>query len=134
MEISNYIIATIWFLGVLWWDIWSDYKRWKLKIPINHTDEWVLRAVLLLPAVLLLVIGDVSIQKFVAATFLVASAWWEFFDGFYNKIRGFSWRFNGTVDPDDSWLDSILHTLKPVQELILKWGLIIVFTILYILL
>lgn len=59
--------------------------------------------------------------------------WWEFFDGFYNKIRGFSWRFNGTVDPDDSFLDKLLYKLSPSQETILKWGLIIIFTTLYIL-
>lgn len=57
---------------------------------------------------------------------------WELFDGFYNKIRGFSWRFNGSKDEDDSWLDKLLYNLSPKQQMLLKWGLISIFTTLYI--
>jgi len=60
--------------------------------------------------------------------------WWEFFDGFYNKLRGFSWRFNGSHDPDDSKLDKFLYHLTRRKQTYLKWGLIILFTTLYIIL
>jgi hypothetical protein len=134
MEIFKYIIAALGFVGVLWWDIISDYKKWKKKIPINHTGQLILRSFLLIPCILLLVIPYVSVWQILAALGMAGSIWWEFFDGFYNKIRGFSWRFNGTVDPDDSFLDRFLYKFSPLQETILKWGLIVIFTTLYILL
>jgi len=133
MEISNYLYATIWFILVLWWDVWTDYKRWQRKIPINHVDEWVLRIVLLAPTIHLLSLPYDPVWIFLPASLMVGALWWELFDGFYNKIRKFPWRFNGTVDPDDSWLDKILHKLSPLQETILKWGLIVISTTLYIL-
>lgn len=133
METFKYIIAALGFIGVLWWDIISDYKQWKKKIPINHGNQLVLRAFLLIPSILLLVLPYESISNVLAAICMEGAIWWEFFDGFYNKIRGFSWRFNGSKDPDDSFLDKFLYKLSPVEETILKWGLIIIFTILYIL-
>lgn len=133
MGIFKYIIAALGFIGVLWWDVISDYKQWRKKIPINHGNELVLRAFLLIPSILLLVLPYSSLSNILAAILMEGAIWWEFFDGFYNKIRGFSWRFNGTVDPDDSFLDKILYKLSPSQETILKWGLIIIFTTLYIL-
>lgn len=133
METFKYIIAALGFVGVLWWDIISDYKQWKKKIPINHGNQLVLRAFVLIPSILLLVLPYESIFNVLAAICMEGAIWWEFFDGFYNKIRGFSWRFNGSKDPDDSFLDKFLYKLSPVEETILKWGLIIIFTILYIL-
>jgi hypothetical protein len=132
MEIFNVILAAIWFGGVLYWDIRSDYRKWKAKKPINHINEWVLRIFLMVPCVYLLSHGQ-SIWKVITAALMISSIWWELFDGFYNKVRGFPWRFNGTVDPDDSFLDKILHKLSPLQETLLKWGLIVIFTTLYIL-
>lgn len=133
MEISKYILSAIGFAGVLWWDVISDYKKWKKKIPINHRNQLILRAFLLIPSILLLVMPYESVWQILAAIGMQGAIWWEFFDGFYNKIRGFPWRFNGTKDPDDSFLDKFLYKLSPLQETILKWGLITIFTTLYIL-
>jgi hypothetical protein len=59
--------------------------------------------------------------------------WWELFDGFYNKMRGFKWRFNGTIDADDSKLDQFLYKIGDTWEGILKIGLILISLIAYIL-
>lgn len=133
MEISNCLIALIWFVGVLYWDVSTDYKKWKKKKPVDHTTDWLLRGLLIIPSTVLLSLPEITLQRIGAALLMQGFLWWELFDGFYNLMRGFSWRFNGTVDPDDSFLDKILHKLSPLQETILKWGLIIIFTSLYIL-
>jgi len=62
---------------------------------------------------------------------LCAFIWWEFFDGWLNKKRNRSWRFNGSEDKDDAISDNILQGLKPYEQLLLKWGLIIIFIVLY---
>lgn len=128
------LIAILWFLGVLAWDIISDYKKWKKNIPVKHTNEMLIRAALLIPSAILLSWGDFSILKLLTATAMLGAWWWEFFDGIYNKLRGKSWRFNGSIDPDDSKLDTFLYHLSATKQALLKWGLIGLTTILYIIL
>lgn len=132
------ILAVIWFAGVLYWDVQTDFKKWKLGIPVKHRKEAIVRSLLLAPVFIGLIwnylptnFGRTIYYSFVTLG-LMFSIWWELFDGFYNKKRGYSWRFNGTVDPDDSKLDRILYGLNNTQETILKWGLILIFLILYL--
>jgi hypothetical protein len=119
------ILAIIWFFLVLKWDVNTDFKKWKENKPIKHTKEGIIRALLLLPSVVLLTLPDFTIWKLLAAASLEASVWWELFDGLYNKKRGFKWRFNGSQEPDDSRLDKFLYHLSDSKETLLKWGLII---------
>lgn len=127
------ILSIIYFFGILGWDISSDYKKWKKDIPINHTKDALLRILLLLPAIIGLSLHNFSILMLLIATTMVFSWWWELFDGIYNKIRGLSWRYNGSFDPDDSKLDTFLYHLNTTQETLLKWGLILLSTSGYIL-
>ena len=126
------ILASILFFTILYLDVQSDYKKWKDNKPVNHFKEWAFRALFLVPSVILLALPWLSISKLIAASFMEGVLFWELFDGLYNKIRGFSWRFNGSKDKDDSWLDKLLYNLSPKQQMLLKWGLISIFTTLYI--
>jgi hypothetical protein len=130
---GNIVLATVLFFTVLYLDVESDYKKWKLNKPVKHLKEWIFRALFLVPSILLLTLPSVNILNLIIASFMEGSIWWELFDGFYNKIRGFAWRFNGSKDKDDSWLDKLLYNLSPKQQMLLKWGLISIFTTLYIL-
>lgn len=129
----KYTLAFFCFGLVLWWDVKTDYRRWKNKKPINHKTDWLIRVLLISPSIVLLSFPSFHIWNIVFASLLEGFLFWELFDGFYNKLRGFSWRFNGTIDPDDSFLDRILYKLTPIQETILKWGLILISALLYIL-
>src|SRR5688572_28920435 len=102
------LFGFLWFIGVLWWDVQSDYEKWKKEIPIKHTKEMLIRCALLAPAGTALWIGNFSLATLPIVPIMMGSWWWEFFDGWYNKKRDKPWRFNGSVDPDDSRLDSFL--------------------------
>lgn len=132
------ILGIISFIIVLIIDINSDYKR-ILTNTINHKRGTILRTVGLLPSFGCFYFPLENIQwwhwiiKGVIIIGLFISVWWEFFDGFLNKKRGYSWRFNGSKDKDDPEFDKILYRLKPYQQGILKWSLITLFIISYIL-
>jgi hypothetical protein len=126
------IIGILLFIAVLWWDVTSDYKKWKKEIPVKHTKEMIIRCLLLTPSALCFLLYNFSLIS-IPIVILMQGAWyWEFFDGFYNKLRGQPWRFNGSSDPDDSKLDTFLYHLNNRQEAFLKWGLIALFTAGYI--
>lgn len=134
------VIAAIYFLAMLWIDVHSDYHKWLSEIPVKHTKEAIIRVAFLSPTYILLAIPKMTpyfnLWNYLLTTLVVAgvifSVWWELFDGFYNKIRGLKWRFNGSVDPDDSKLDKFLYGISDTWEGILKIGLIFLFLILYI--
>lgn len=128
------ILSILWVIGVLIWDLLSDFKKWKKDIPVKHTDEALLRVLILLPAIAGFSAPDFDPLTMVSAAAMIFSWWWEFFDGFYNKLRGFSWRFNGSHDDDDPVLDEFLYKFSAKQQMLLKWSLIILTTILYIIL
>lgn len=134
------ISAIIWFFIILRWDVYSDYKKWKVGTPIDHFKEAVIRGVYLLPShIFLFTVKTHTGNNFwdfllyiTIVSGLLFSIWWEFFDGWYNKLRGFRWRFNGSVDKDDAMLDKLLYKLGDKAEGLLKWGLIVTFFFLYI--
>jgi hypothetical protein len=57
---------------------------------------------------------------------------WLFFDGLYNKIRGFNWWFTGSNDADDAKTDNFLQGLKLWQHVAIKVGGVVVTVTLYI--
>ncbi len=134
------LVAIVSFYLVLRWDVYSDVKKWHLfnttgdsKYLVKHTKEAVLRAVLLIPTSILLFLPERSLIQIPIIIAMIIAWWWEFFDGLYNKKRGFTWRFTGSDDPDDAKSDDFLQKLTFKQQAMLKWGLIVIFTGLYIL-
>lgn len=136
-------LAFILFFLVLRWDVYSDYKKWKNGIPVNHKKEALIRGVLLLPSISLLVLVKLIGNSFTFSNLILylfltvgmlGSLWIEFFDGWYNSLRGFKWRFNGSVDEDDALTDRILYKIGDFWEGVLKIGLILLFTVLYFIL
>lgn len=115
-------------------DLIIDLRKWEDGEPINHSWEAVVRAVLLLPSVLLLTGFWVRKGKIVtpgrwllsilASGFLIASAWWFLFDSTFNILRGFPMFFNGGVDYNDGYLDKLLRKMEDWQEALLKIGLV----------
>ena len=99
------IIGIILFFCILYWDVTTDYKKWKNDIPVNHTKEGIIRSLLLSPVPLLLSLPFITIWELVITIPLVGFMWLLLFDGFYNKVRGFNWWFLGSEDKDDSWWD-----------------------------
>jgi len=128
----NEILAVLLFTGVLYLNVNTDYNKWLKNIPIKHARNWFLRGLELIPCIILLNYPWFDLRQIVSSIFLSGAIWWEFFDGWYNKKRGFKWRFNGSKDKDDAFLDKILRKFTPKQQAILKWSLIILFLILYI--
>jgi hypothetical protein len=138
------VASLILFFFVLQWDVESDYKKIKEKIPINHFKEGVIRILLLIPSIFLFALPkiyysdkinlDVCTLYLGLSTGVLFSAWWEFFDGWLNKKRGYKWRFNGSIDPDDPVLDKFLHKIGDFWEGVLKITLIVSFLTAYILL
>src|SRR5690242_19156693 len=119
-------LAVIWFYVILRWDVFTDYKRQH----IQHTKEAVKRSIFLIPSFLCLLLPvhhmlwlQIALKGIVSAG-LIGSIWWEFFDGWLNLKRGYKWRFNGSDDPDDAKTDHFLQRLTPLQQGLLKWGLI----------
>ena len=75
---------------------------------------------------------------YTAAAFAIPAAMialfiWLFFDGLYNKVRGFNWWFTGSNDPDDAKTDNFLQRLKLWQHVVIKIGGLALFVTLYIL-
>ena len=132
------LLGLLWFYLILINDVKSDYEDWRDNIAINHNRQALSRMLYLLPSGFLLCIPfnglpwwEITLQG-VVVTGLIGSMYWEFFDGMYNKIRGFPWRFNGSVDRDDAKLDRLLYKLNDKQQFLLKWGLIVLFLSLWI--
>lgn len=137
--ILSYIVAVYWFYHQLRRDVLSDFRKWVQNIPVKHTKEAIMRVINLSPSFALILWPKLYWHhNFWLASLtsagIIFSIWWEFFDGWYNKIRGFHWRFNGSVDKDDSFLDKFLYGIGGTWETLLKWGLIILALIGYILL
>jgi hypothetical protein len=126
------LIALAWFIVVLRWDILDDFQKWQNNIPINHAKEWRIRGLYMIPSFILFILPQINWWQPVIVFFMIGSIWWEFFDGFYNKLRNKPWRFNGSVDPDDSILDKFLYKIGDTWEAVLKWGLILVSVALYV--
>lgn len=131
------ILAILTFVVVMYLDVQSDYKRLSTN-TIDHKRGTFIRMLALIPTFGCLYFPLESttlwyiVVKMVVVSGLLFAWWWEFFDGWLNTKRGKSWRYNGSDDPNDAGTDNILQKLSPIKQMLLKWGLIILFTILYI--
>lgn len=119
-------------------DVQTDYKRLSSN-TINHNRGAWLRIAGLIPSICLLYFPLQSDSllyttiKLLASVGILFSVYWEFFDGWLNKKRGYSWRFNGSDDSNDASSDNFLQKYTPKQQAVIKWGLILIFLTGYIL-
>lgn len=127
------ILAIICFLVVLYWDVQSDYKKWLNNIPVKHTKEAIIRALLLIPSLLCLILPDIAILKIIVSIALMSFTYLLLFDGWYNVKRGQNWWFLGTIDKDDSWWDKLQRKIKLNILKILKISIPIVLLITFLL-
>ena len=133
------VIAIIWFIAVLYLDVQSDYKRIQTN-SIKHGRGLAVRTAALFPSFgcLLFPLDNIQWWYIALKSFVVAGMlgawWWEFFDGWLNTKRGYSWRYNGSDDEGDAKTDNFLQKYTPVQQMWIKWSLITIFTITYFLL
>lgn len=72
------IEAIIMYLGVLAWDVISDYRKWLKRKTVKHKLEWALRVLLLLPSAIGFA-GELANTVFIIALFfsylLLGSFW-----------------------------------------------------------
>lgn len=121
------LLSWILFTIILAWDILTDYRKWVKNIQINHTEEAILRVILVSPTTLG-ISNNLEVCSFcgiILSLFFQFSLWWFFFDGFYNLLRKKSWLYPGSDDKKgDSFLDTYLMKLTEKQIGFLKIGLI----------
>lgn len=146
MIILNCIISLLLFSIILRQEVNLHNKRLNNGVAIKHKEEWLIRAVLLLPSVILLSLPYYNKHDFntfwltatTAAKILISGGflavlWWELFDGFYNLKRKKPWSFIGTIEKDESFFDNILRRFSTKGQRILKIGLISLFLVLLVL-
>lgn len=117
------LLGILLFIVTLVYDLYTDLKLWKEDKPIDHIRGSILRAIGLIPAILL--IGWPSFL-------FVLALYWLLFDGLFNLKRNFGWWFTGSDDEDDAKTDDLLQKLKVNQQKALKFGLILIGLLLYI--
>jgi len=133
------ILGILTFIVVMYFDVQSDYKR-LVTNTIEHKRGAIVRAIALLFPFGCFYFPLQSndfwfiLGKVIIVGGMMMAWWWEFFDGWLNTKRGESWRFNGSDDENDAKTDNFLQKYSPSKQAIIKWSLIIVFTIIYIIL
>jgi hypothetical protein len=126
-------VAIILFLLTLGVDLFIDLRKYKKEdYKVNHKKKWI-RIFTLFPGAILL--GQPNVVLIVITYIGMLFYYWFLFDGLYNicRMKGFSWWFTGSNDPDDAYSDDFLQTLKPWQHKAIKIGGIVIFTVLYLL-
>lgn len=126
------ILALIWFTGILYWNVDYDYKKISQGIPIDHKKHAVIRAALLVPSSIAFLMPSFSLLQIPIVICMQGAWWWEFFDGWLNSKRGYPWRFNGGGGEGSADSDNFLRKFTPTQQALIKWGLIVLFTTIYI--
>ncbi len=128
-------VAVILFTGVLTWDLLTDFRKWQNQIPVNHTREGIMRAILLLPSLFFfLFYRDPFPWWMVPVTIVMVQFWyWLLFDGIYNRLRGFNWWFTGSDDHDDAKADDFLQSIPRWLHVFIKIAGIVISTTFYIL-
>lgn len=113
-----------------------DYRKWLSGKPVNHRKEWIFLTLANVPAILIFTwLADY--EWYYAApisSLMIAHFIWLFFDGIYNKLRGFNWWYTGSDDEDDAFTDDILQHLPVPIHAILKIAGFVGYVTLYLLL
>lgn len=137
--ILNYLISLLLFSLILYQEVNLHNKRLNEGKVIRHKEEWLIRAVLLLPSIIMLSLPYnnkydfnttfliiIIILKLLLSGVFFAFLWWELFDGFYNTKRKKPWRFLGTIEQDESSADNFLRKFSTKKQAIIKIGAIII--------
>lgn len=117
------IWAIIYILAVLAGFLFLHYRRWLKSRGINHKRTLMIRVVLLIPSTVWFTLSHPGQMVW---TGLLAAAmqgffFWLFFDGLYNRLRGFDWWFDGgSEEKDSSQLDGMLAKIGDFGEKIIK--------------
>jgi hypothetical protein len=113
--------------------LYKDYRLWLANKPVNHKKGLILVATMYTPVIFLW--ADYSnyniIIGIIISTGFLASGYWFLFDGLFNILRGFGWWFTGSDDADDARFDDFLQKIPKWAHVLIKTGLIILFTYLY---
>lgn len=128
------IIAIILFLGVLCFDLISDYKKWITHRSVDHTFEAWQRAVFLVPSIIGFHLACPNNELWILLLIvpMLFFAYWLIFDGLYNKLRGFDWWFAGSDDQDDAKLDNLQQFLGRRWSKVVKICGLLTFLFFYI--
>ncbi len=99
-----------------------DYRLWLRHKNVNHKKEWLIVALACVPSILIFTMESTLTWYFAAPVAGIMDAFfiWLFFDGIYNKLRGYGWWFTGSDDQDDATTDNILQRLKLWQHILIK--------------
>lgn len=95
-----------------------DYNLWLSHKPVNHKLEWVYMAIACIPSIILFARQSTLpfwVGCFVSAL-MIADFIWFFFNGIYNKLRGYGWWFTGSGGKDGAITDKFLMGLKDWQQ------------------
>ena len=137
MLLINILIGLVIFGAILWGDLACDLRKWRNDEPVKHGKEGMLRAlVLTIPTLFFLFpVFDLSNKEILLKLGTIIGwemfTWLLLFDGIYNIKRNFNWWFLGSVD-DDAITDKIQRKIPLPLLKVLKIGIPIIFTILYI--
>ena len=139
---SSIVLAAL----ILWWDIQSDFKYWKQKKDINHSNQGFKRLMLLTPSIIMMAIPITWVSTkllvivaiillCVLISFGVIGFWyWLLFDGLYANKRRYNFWNLGSDDAGDGKADNFLQSLSKSQHIALKIGGCAIFTTTYIIL
>lgn len=127
------LIGLFWFLIVLWASVIDHTNKWNRRKPINHLREWIIRALLLVPSVLLLCLPKITLPELAITIPLEGFMFLLLFDGLYNNKRGYDWWFLGSKDKDDAWWDKQQRKIPLKWLKVLKVGIPLTLLITYIL-
>jgi len=128
-------IAVILFFAILAWDVISDYRKWLIHRAVDHGAEaWLRILLMIVPTVFFCIAHTPQFDIWVLTNvgFMQFFTFWLLFDGFYNKLRGYSWWFAGSDDADDPFLDDLIQKY-PKLAAILKVAGAVIFITVYIL-
>ncbi len=131
---------------ILWWDVKADFKYWKQKKDINHSNQGFKRLMLLTPSIIMLAIPITWVSTKLLAivaviilcvliSFGVIGFWyWLLFDGLYSNKRRYNFWNLGSDGPEDGKTDNFLQSLTKSQHIAVKIGGCLIFTTAYVIL
>jgi len=112
-----------------------NYRLWLKHKAVKHSKEWFIMAAGCIPSIIIFTMQSKLIWLAAGplSALMIAFFIWLFFDGLYNKLRGFGWWFTGSDDADDANTDNLLQQLPLWLHILLKVGGLALFITVYIL-
>ena len=111
-----------------------DYDQWLSHKQVDHLKEWLAMAFLSVPSVIIFTMESRLIWYLAAllSGIMCAAFIWVFFNGPYNKLRGYAWTFTGDINEHSAKTDLFLNNFKPWQRMVIELGLLIISITIYI--